>query len=600
MFCEKCKYDIPDESTYCLKCGKEMGKLDGDNTSSKTKNSKETFYKIVMKIIFVIIYIYIFSTLISQLNFKDEYKSIMYRNFEDFGIALEHLNDNLSQLINNKNYDFNKDKKFIGSNEVRNFNISLDRASQMTKDKTSYYYFTGIYYTFDKSILNILEDKKISSNEKEYLETLYEFNDKLIKSFRDILGTTPESYDFDTRSNLEKKIPKIYTTYSKEAEALYNSDKYKFLQEYEGDFKAYDVKEIQNICEDTFAKLISKNNIEYNKSKSNNSEKYVFNMNNNFKQDDLIDIENKHVPYEITYNKKNRQIKIHALSYVTSPTKTKYKELELDNIAKEIVSKFNNNVFLYDRNMKYDDKGNLEQIKYKYIQKEGIIYDETKKIEFEIQVSGVLSEFIIVDYKNNFNKPSVVFDKESLLSKLQLNQPITNDLVIRTSDNKMLYIAYFNYKGSFYEEIYDIEQDQIVSCSKNHKYDYLSNDISDFYGKWRITDVITCKKAITSKSDNASELKYQTIIYTPRKVIFQRQSLNNPVYKKEVISSTKFVKDTLIPLNQLGINVSSITSINIYDDQNNSWDTCGSSFFIIDKNNMILYYDEIYFKLIRF
>lgn len=270
-----------------------------------------------------------------------------------------------------------------------------------------------------------------------------------------------------------KKIVSIYNKYSKEAQSLLDSDKYKCLKGYEGEFNTQKTEEIQKICKDNFTKLIEERNLEYSKDESENKENYVFYVNNAFRNDNQIDFENEHVPYKITYSKKNRQIHIKALSYIIYPREKTCKEDELDTIAEEAIVKFNDKAFMYNKKISYEDKGKLDRITYDYIAKEGIVYDEMKKIQLEVNIIGLISEFRIVDYKGNNETLIQNFNKEDFLSKINPNIKIVKDLVIRTLDDKILYVTYFNYKDTLYEQVVDVDKGEIIQCSRNHIYNYL-------------------------------------------------------------------------------------------------------------------------------
>lgn len=66
-------------------------------------------------------------------------------------------------------------------------------------------YFT-MYLGASEVIKNILADDLISQSEKKYLESLYSYNEELIKECKSIIGTAYEGFDFDKQKELEKNV----------------------------------------------------------------------------------------------------------------------------------------------------------------------------------------------------------------------------------------------------------------------------------------------------------------------------------------------------------------------------------------------------------
>ncbi|QEK11531.1 hypothetical protein FQB35_03595 [Crassaminicella thermophila] len=405
-------------------------------------------------------------------GYKD-LKNNMYYNFEDFGEALETFNDELSKILVLGYDDFDKKKEFIDESIVRAFHRSNWDASDMGKGKAIYDY-DFMYLNINKVIHNLLDDGNITLSEEKYIKSLYEYNEELIKEYNNILGDVRYNWNFGKIHALEKRIASIYNDYSQKADKLLETPKYKFLKEYEGEFKEVGFEHAKAYCEEVFSKLVKNQRLKYDNKDEANNDEYVF---KNYKELDhnkeLFTVKNdiSDIDYKVTYNKKTKKVTVMAVSYIVP--KKKYKEDELDNIVKNTIAKFNQNVVNYYKSKKYDSEGKLSYITYLYIEKNNDIYDEMKKIKINIKIHGLISKLEIIDHND---KPIILpnVSKKDILSKIDKEAEIIDAFIIRNMKGTA-YVVHLKYGDTLYEAVFDGEDGKIIYYGRNIKKDYLNN-----------------------------------------------------------------------------------------------------------------------------
>lgn len=380
-------------------------------------------------------------------------KGRMYHNFEDFGIELEVFNDELSKILILNEYDHYKEKVYMNENIRKEFYRSNYNASDMGNGHWATEY-NFMYGNVNDVIHNILLDEKITPTEEKYLKNLYAYTEELIKEYRQIVGNSPESYNYKKQRNLENQIVDIYNDYSQKADDLLCSKEYSFLKTYHGDFKHMDFKKAKTYCEEIFSKLVPNQILKHDNQEDVNHKEYVFKTSlkeglpSNLKQ-----LQNDQAEYEVSYNKITKKVKVRATSYHVPPKRKK--ESEIDKIADETIKQFNKNTIQYKRKAKYD-KTKLDYIEYTYIEKINDLYDETKKIKMDITGNGLVSYFEIMDFnEQKMIMPTVT--KEEILSKINPKATINDCNIKRNEKGKIEYVVDLTYKDTLYKAIFDGE-----------------------------------------------------------------------------------------------------------------------------------------------
>ncbi|MFT5872536.1 MAG: hypothetical protein ACI8WT_001467 [Clostridium sp.] len=393
-------------------------------------------------------------------NYSEDLKNRMFYDFRDFGTELENFNDQISQTLKIDNY--NKEEEFINSEIVFNFYRSNMNAGHFSKGPYMYDYLTFLQSDANEVIKNILSDELISPQEKKYLESLYSYNDDLIKECKSIIGTAYKDFDFDKQKEIKKNIVKIYNNYYEKSENLLNTEKYSFIKAYRGDLSGKDFNEVnfeeaKKYCNELFLKLIKNKSLQEDNSLDRNIEKYTFITSSSSTGHGI----NDEPVWKVEFNKKTKEVSIRATSFTTFPTANNgFTEQELDSMAKEIVAKFSNSAFRYYKKINYEENSNSEKsikirnIKYSYVEEINGIYDGMKKIDICLERQGLISEFQIV-YPYNENIIAPIVSKEEILKKIQPGSEITDVLTIRNIEGKTEYEVHLKDNNTIYAAVFD-------------------------------------------------------------------------------------------------------------------------------------------------
>lgn len=408
---------------------------------------------VLKKICYILLYaIIIFASFYARryVSAYNDLKDRMYYDFEDFGKELENLNDNISQILL-LDYTFNRDKELINKHIVANlFRSNLDASDY--GDGKAIYDFDSIYRQVDDVIKSIISDNMIDISEQKYLETLYDYNAELIKEYKNIIGDLYDDWNFSKSRIIRRNIIKIYSSYCQKADDLLNNEKYVFLKNYRGSFKDADFEKAKHYCEQAFSKLIEPKTLEQDDNPEQYTDIYRFRASVEPRYENKTTVAYDTVDYEIVYDKTTDKITVRATKYWVPSNR--YSENELDSRADTIISRFNDSVFLYDKQVKYDDEGKLDYIAYSYISKKDDIYDEMERMALVIESHGLISKFETVCPNNKeIGIPDI--SKEDILDKLNDKCQVKEIILIRNLTGQLEYEAHVEYKGTLYSIVFD-------------------------------------------------------------------------------------------------------------------------------------------------
>ena len=383
------------------------------------------------------------------LDANEKLRGIFYDDFNNFGEALENLNDEISHILIFGASDFNQNKEYMDRNAVSDFYISNIKAADFRKG-SGFYYYNLIYSDINDVIKTILSDGTISASEDNFLRVLYSYNDELIREYKSILGNLYNNWDPDKQTNIEKRIIKIYDDYSNKAEALFNSPNYSLLKNYKGDFKEADYEAAKRYCEEVFSKMVEGVDFKYNNKEDINEDKFIFRtfLERDYKPNITID----DTEYEVEYYKKTGKVVVNVVG-LTVP-QNRHTEKELDDMTRDLVSKFDSGLYNYDRTVNYDKEGKLESIKYAYIAKVNGTYDEMRKMQVTREVHGLVSKLEIV--KPSDKKIAIpLINKEKILEKIDKEADVIDTLIIRNIEGHVEYEVHIKYLDALYAAVFD-------------------------------------------------------------------------------------------------------------------------------------------------
>jgi len=404
----------------------------------------------------------------NNLNQQDELNSRMYYDFENYGKALEELNDDLSRIIVLMDCDFSERKTFMNEIVLQNYRIS----KMFTRDVTNYkifYSYQYLYRDVDDVMNNIFIDDSISPSEERYLRALYNYNGALINDYIEILGTEYDGNDYKQLKKQQNEIADIYEDFSNKAELLLDTEEYSFLKGYKGDFAEADFLRANKFAEDIFSKIVPNQSLAYDNRDEVNMDKFTFNTHKDGEDIGITD-RDKDSQYSVDYKKYSKEVRLRLTSYTVFEPSKQYTEEELDALAEEIISKFDNTGYLYDKEVVYstyndsfssngklvNNKENktLSSITYSYIERIDDIYDEQRKIQLTLESCGLLSDFYIIDHDDvKIDQPMI--KKEEILEKIKPEYEIQDMIKVRNLRAEMEYEVQLSYQDINYAAVFD-------------------------------------------------------------------------------------------------------------------------------------------------
>ncbi|ABR47987.1 hypothetical protein Amet_1817 [Alkaliphilus metalliredigens QYMF] len=421
------------------------------------------------KIAYFLIYLLILGGIFyARNNFdrQDRFNSRMYYDFQDFGRAVEELNDDLLRILVLEDLDFPREKSFINRNALLNFQRSKGYAADRGRYQ-SYHEYQVLYNQVNTVIDNILMDGSISPSEEGYLKALYNYSEALIHEYRGILGNLYDEWHHEELKRLQKNIVAIYEDFSTQADILLKSEEYSFLQDYRGDFPEANFSRAKAFSEENFSKIISNQSLDFDNKDEEHMDKFIFST--HVGRDSTLIYENNdpfhNATYQVEYHKDSKEVTLTLRRAVVPPKE--YTEEELDALAEEILSPLDHIGFLYKRKVNFMlDDGGLSSITHSYIEKIDGIYDEQRKIQLILESSGLIREFYIVDHDNvEMTPPSI--SKEEILQQINPEAVIKEIFKVRNLEGEIEYEVHFTYGDTSYGAIFDGDSGELKYTGRN-------------------------------------------------------------------------------------------------------------------------------------
>lgn len=385
-------------------------------------------------------------------DIKNAINKNVYYHFEVFKEELQDLNKNISSvLILKDNYN---NKEFISRDTIRSYSRcnNMDINGKYYSDN----YVYDVYWNLNQNIELILSDSIIDDEERQYLTTLEDYNNELLKECKDIMGKLYDEkvFDYEYKKKILKKIIKKQHEFSKKADEILEQEKYKILIDYKSKKEVNenmkdDFEQVKKYCEDVFSKVIRDDVLELN-LKNNNENEYVFNT----PQEEFESQNNFHdkPKYQVKYDKSTKAIKISTVRYTMYASDKKYNEQSLYNTAQNIVNKFSDSVYLYDKDIRYDEEENIiDRITYRYIEKKNDIYFESNKIDITINKNKIITDF----YLGNSNKDIIPASITKNDVENKIDGEILDIITIANEKGKIEYEVQIKYNDIVYAAVFD-------------------------------------------------------------------------------------------------------------------------------------------------
>ncbi|GKX68969.1 hypothetical protein [Inconstantimicrobium mannanitabidum] len=125
-----------------------------------------------------------------------------------------------------------------------------------------------------------------------------------------------------------------------------------------------------------------------------------------------------------------------------------------------------------------------------------------------------------------------------------------------------------------------------------------------FYGTWTISKKLASNKVTTFTDEDLNKIIGKTVIFSKEQSISFAENVSdlnniitNPIYQKKTVSNDTIASETRnhVTLDKLGIKGNSVTEVEVI----NSKKYTGCSFYIKDKNTLILSGGGVYLQLNR-
>ncbi|MCC5911691.1 MAG: hypothetical protein JJT76_14795 [Clostridiaceae bacterium] len=411
---------------------------------------KKKITDIVMGLIVLVLSLYIKNNFVRH----DQFNNRMYYDFQDFGIALEEMNESISSIFILQKDSFTKEKSFMDRKALLDY-LSSKRYAADRGNFTRRHEYPSLYREVDRVIDNILLDGRVSPSEERYLKKLYAYNEALIHAHREALGDT-DDMNSEAWRNARDEIVTIYEEFSTIANDLIDSEEYSFLQDFKGDFEEVHFLRAKKFSEKVFSKAIPDQALPFDNREEKYTEKFIFSTHDD--EDIRIYGLNEETQYKVLYHKGSREVTLYSWRGIipsNQNTSDMYTEKELDALAEEILAKFGDVGFLYDRSVTIDlESKKLQSITYAYIQKIDDVYDEQQKVELTLTNYGAVSKLYIVDHDDIEMKLPLV-SQEEILEKLSPDTTVQAIFKVRNLQGEMEYEVHILYEGTTYGVIFD-------------------------------------------------------------------------------------------------------------------------------------------------
>ena len=242
---------------------------------------------------------------------SSDLKRRMYSDFKSFEGEIENLNKKLASIIIANDYDL--DKLPLNVEVLNNFSKSKNNAASIKRYGLRYDY-DDVYLRYNENIQNILEDGIIGDTEQVYINALYDYNGEIIKEFNNLLKPINNGR-YDTTQKPYKSIIDDYIEFSVSADEILNTQDYKILKDYRGDFSNFDILRAENFIKDVFSKMVPQRELNFNNMDDLNADSVIFTT-----HEDGDDIDTGTVyeepQYRIEYDKKSREVYLRLVGNV--------------------------------------------------------------------------------------------------------------------------------------------------------------------------------------------------------------------------------------------------------------------------------------------
>jgi hypothetical protein len=412
------------------------------NLKVMKKDNEKLKYLSIFVIILVISF---FLKLNSGYLVSSDLKRRMYNDFKSYEAEIENLNKKLAGIIIANNYDINK---LLLNNEVLyNFSKSSNNAASIKSDSLRYYY-DDVYLRYNENMQDILEDGLINDTEREYINALYDYNKEILKEFNNIFQPINNGR-FNTTQKPYRNIINNYIELSVFADEILNTQYFKILKDYRGDFSNFDIIRAEAFIKDVFSKVVPQRELNYNNMDDLNADSLIFTTHEDGDDIDISTIYKK-PQYRIEYDKKSRQVYLRLVGKVI-PSYV-FDEEEIDSIAQDLIAKLDYED-VAEKTVSNIGIPQLSSFNYSCNNKTGDVWDKQKDLIIELDSYGLVRKLYMIDSDDNINMDFI--DINETIKNIQKKADINDISKIRNMNGALEYIINVNYKGIGYNMVID-------------------------------------------------------------------------------------------------------------------------------------------------
>lgn len=421
--------------------------------------------KVTYQIISVVLLILLINIFTINRNSNKYVHESVYNNLEKAITELEDMNEVIFNIYMQqnleKNYKINMD--YIGALGIQN--TEIEKIYNIDNGAFDWLSLSFRYWP----IIEIKDKETLTKKDEEYLKGIHKYNKKLIKAYYKVLNDNDMNSFYS--SGEEKKYKKIYKEFILAANKISMDKEYVKLRKYRVEEKEsmknteeektenkVSLEEARQLTDEILEKIFKEKPVIIDEEKTGEKTYEFYNKWEDEKEKNL---------YSISIGKEYGSLSMYRRRQSTMPVVS---EKDLDKKARDIkdilVSK---DYVCYEKKKRFDE-GKLEEINYKFIRKVDDVYDESHKIEIEMNCYGSLSDLCISDplnYKKvKIEKPKVT--KEDIVSKLTKGNA-TNVILVKNTDRELQYRVFIELNQESYTYTFDANTGEKIDTGKSDR-----------------------------------------------------------------------------------------------------------------------------------
>ncbi|WP_099187471.1 hypothetical protein [Tepidibacter mesophilus] len=407
--------------------------------------------KVFLQIISVLMFIISVNLFMLNCNSNKYVYESVYKNLEKAITELEDINEIIFNIYMQENLE--KDYK-IHTDYIEDLSIQSRKIEKIYNIKKGAFNWLTLSFSY-WPIIDMKDKENLTKKDEQYLKGIHKYNKKFIKAYYKVLNDNDMNSIY--RSGEEKKYKKIYKEFILEANKIAMEKEYIGLSKY----RLEETESIENTEEEKTENTVS---LEEARQLTTKILEKIFNekpviIDDEKTGEETYEFYNKWEDgkdknsYSISIGKEDGSLSMYRRRQLATAIVS---EDGLDKKAREIKNILVPKDYVcYKKNKRFDE-GKLEEISYEFIRKVDDVYDESHKIEIEMNCYGSLSNLRISDplnYKKvSIEEPKVI--KEDVVSKLNKGN-VTNVILVTNIDRELQYRVFIELNKESYTYTFD-------------------------------------------------------------------------------------------------------------------------------------------------